>query len=124
MPAYGWYEWPVLADGTKQPHYIHGDGPLYFAALTAWKPGTELDAAHGFAIVTNDTEGGMVDIHARRPVALPSDVAWRWINPSYLTDDARELLNKGVPEDAFTWHPVRQEVGNSKYQLADAIEPI
>ena len=65
-----------------------------------------------------------MDIHARRPVALPPDVARRWIDPSYPTTDARALLNEGVPEDAFTWHPVRQEVGNSKYQLPDAIEPI
>lgn len=56
VPADGWYEWPVLADGTKQPHYSQGHGPLYFAALTAWSPGAPLDAAHGFAIVTNDTK--------------------------------------------------------------------
>jgi putative SOS response-associated peptidase YedK len=124
VPADGWYEWPVQPDGNKQPYYIHGEGPLYFAALTAWEPGAELDAAHGFAIVTNDTQGGMVDIHARRPVALPPDVARRWIDPSCPTPDARALLSEGVPEDAFTWHPVRQEVGNSKYQLPDAIEPI
>ncbi len=34
------------------------------------------------------------------------------------------LLEHGLPETAFTWHPVRQEVGNSKYQLPDAIDPI
>lgn len=124
VPADGWYEWPVLADGIKQPHYIHGDGPLYFAALTAWSPGAPLDAAHGFAIVTNDTKGGMVDIHARRPVALPAEIAQRWIDPALSAADARDLLHEDVPEDAFTWHPVRQEVGNSKYQLPDAIDPI
>lgn len=30
----------------------------------------------------------------------------------------------GLPEDAFTWHPVRKQVANSGYQLPDAIEPI
>ncbi|MDH0740354.1 MULTISPECIES: SOS response-associated peptidase [Achromobacter] len=124
VPADGWYEWPVQSDGSKQPYYIHGQGPLYFAALTAWEPGDELDAAHGFAIVTNDTQGGMVDIHARRPVALPPDVARRWVDPSCPTAEARVLLNEALPEDVFTWHPVRVDVGNSKYQLPDAIEPI
>lgn len=66
----------------------------------------------------------MVDIHARRPVALPADIAQRWIDPSISARDARDLLHEDVPEDAFTWHPVRQEVGNSKYQLPDAIDPI
>jgi putative SOS response-associated peptidase YedK len=111
------------AGGSKQPYSIHGDGPLYFAALTAWEPGAPLDAAHGFAIVTNDTKGGMVDIHARRPVALPADIAQRWLDPAYPLADVRALLNHGLPEDAFTWHPVGQEVGNSKYQLPDAIDP-
>ncbi|WP_313620692.1 SOS response-associated peptidase family protein [Achromobacter sp.] len=110
-PADGWYERPELADGTKQPHYIHGDGPLYFAALTAWSPGAPLAAAHGLAIVTNDTKGGMVDIHARRPVELPPEIAQRLADPAISAADARDLLHEGVPEDAFTWHSVRQEVG-------------
>ncbi|HEY9269998.1 SOS response-associated peptidase [Achromobacter sp.] len=124
VPADGWYEWAKQDDGTKQPYYIHGDGPLYFAALTAWEPGAELDAAHGFAIVTNDAKGGMVDVHDRRPVALPPDVAKLWVDPAYPTADARALLSEGLPETAFTWHPVRQDVGNSKYQLPDAIDPV
>lgn len=124
VPADGWYEWTKLDDGTKQPYYIHGDGPLYFAALSAWQPGAELDAAHGFAIVTNDSKGGMVDVHDRRPVALPPDLAQRWVDPATATADARTLLSEGLPESAFTWHPVRQEVGNSKYQMPDSIDPI
>lgn len=124
VPADGWYEWARKEDGTKQPYYIHGDAPLYFAALTAWEPGEALDAAHGFAIVTNDAMGGMVNVHDRRPVALPPDVAKHWVDPAYPTVDARSLLNEGLPETAFNWHPVRPEVGNSKYQLPDAIEPV
>jgi len=124
VPADGWYEWAKQEDGTKQPYYIHGDAPLYFAALTAWEPGAELDAAHGFAIVTNDSKGGMVDVHDRRPVALPPALAQRWVDPATAVPDARALLSEGLPESAFTWHPVRQEVGNSKYQMPDAIDPI
>lgn len=29
-----------------------------------------------------------------------------------------------LAEAAFTWHAVKQEVGNSKYQLPEAIDPI
>lgn len=36
VPADGWHKWPEQPDGTKQPYYIHGDSPLFFAALTAW----------------------------------------------------------------------------------------
>lgn len=127
VPADGWYEWKPLDDGPKppkQPYYIHGDGPLFFAALSAWRPGDDMDQAHGFAIVTNDSLGGMVDVHDRRPVALPPDAARRWIDPEVGAADARALLSEALPEAAFSWHPVRQEVGNAKYELPDAIDPV
>jgi putative SOS response-associated peptidase YedK len=42
MPAAGFYEWQVQADGTKQPYYIQpaGDGEVFsIAALWDWKLG-------------------------------------------------------------------------------------
>lgn len=129
VPADGWYEWMPLGDGPKppkQPYYIHAtdNAPLFFAALSDWRPGAEKDEAHGFAIVTNDAAGGMVDVHDRRPVALPSDLAQQWLDTEFPTAEAVALLADGLPETAFSWHPVRQEVGNSKYQLPDSIDPI
>ncbi|KDD39404.1 hypothetical protein L527_2113 [Bordetella bronchiseptica MBORD839] len=41
-----------------------------------------------------------------------------------VTIGAKEILRAGLPETAFSWHPVRQEVGSSKYQMPDAIDPI
>lgn len=129
VPADGWYEWKPLADGPKppkQPYFIHAkdNAPLFFAGLSDWKSGAEKDEAHGFAIVTNDAAGGMIDVHDRRPVALPPDLALQWLEPDLPTAQAVALLSQGLPETAFTWHPVRQEVGNSKYKLPDAIEPV
>jgi len=66
----------------------------------------------------------MIDVHDRRPVALPADLALQWMEPDLPTAQAVALLSQGLPETAFTWHPVRQQVGNSKYQLPDAIDPI
>lgn len=129
VPADGWYEWKPLDDSPKppkQPYYIHAkDGaPLFFAALSAWRAGAEKDEAHGFAIVTNDAAGGVVDVHDRRPVALPADLAVHWMDPDFPAAQAVALPSDGLPEMAFTWHPVRLEVGNSKYQMPDAIDPI
>lgn len=129
VPADGWYEWKALTDEPKppkQPYFIHAaDGaPLYFAALSNWRPGADKDEAHGFAIVTNDAAGGMVDVHDRWPVALPPHLAQQWLDPEFPTAEAVDLLADGLPETAFSWHPVRQEVGNSKYQLPDSIDPI
>ena len=130
MPADGWSEWKSL-DGhgpqpEKQPFYIHAkdNSPLFFAALSNWRPGAEKDEAHGFAIVTNDAAGGMIDVHDRRPVALPPDIALQWLDLELTAPQAIRLLEQGLPETHFTWHPVKKAVGNSKYELPDAIEPV
>jgi putative SOS response-associated peptidase YedK len=129
VPANGWYEWKWLTDdpkGPKQPYYIyHANGePLLFAAVTAWRPGRAHGKENGMAIVTNDARGGMVDVHDRRPVALPPDLALEWLDPETTPARAAAILALGLPESAFTWHKVRREVGNSRYELPDAIEPI
>ncbi len=56
------------ADDSKQPYFIHDNTGrlLMIAALTVWRPASPLDAAHGFAIVTDDAKGGMVGVHDRR----------------------------------------------------------
>ena len=89
VPADGWYEWKALTDEPKppkQPYYIHAadNTPLFFAALSNWRAGAEKDEAHGFAIVTDDSAGGMVDVHDRRPVALPADLAIHWLDRTSL----------------------------------------
>ena len=47
---------------------------IFMAGLTNFRPYTNQEVEVGFVIVTEDCEGGMVDIHDRRPVVLePSD---------------------------------------------------
>ncbi|WP_269321382.1 SOS response-associated peptidase family protein [Bordetella petrii] len=123
-------EWKSL-DGhgpkpEKQPFYIHAkdDSPLFFAALSNWRPGAEKDEAHGFAIVTNDAAVGMIDVHDRRPVTLPPDIALQWLDFELPAPQAIGLLEQGLPETHFTWHPVKKAVGNSRYELPDAIDPV
>lgn len=126
VPADGWYEWAAKGEAHSQPYYIHdkANKPLMMAALTAWQPAAERDAAHGFAIITDDAKGGMGDIHDRRPVILSSDLAREWVDPDTSVERAREILSAGLAEAALTWHAVKTEVGNSKYQLPDAIDPL
>ncbi|VFR81122.1 Gifsy-2 prophage protein [plant metagenome] len=129
VPADGWYEWKQLEQAGKpgkQPFYIHrvDEGPLFFAGLSNWRAGAQRDEAHGFAIVTNDAAGGMVDVHDRRPVALPPSVAKQWLDPETSVGQALELLQHGLAETLFKWHAVKQAVGNSRYELPDAIHPI
>lgn len=125
MPADGWYEW-TGEKGDKVPWFISAknEQPILMAGITAWEPGREALAETGFAIVTDDSAGGMVDIHDRRPVCLAADDALAWVDPDTLVDDALELLSTPRPESAFRWWQVTRAMGNSRYQLPDAAAPV
>ncbi|WP_233237926.1 SOS response-associated peptidase family protein [Bordetella sp. LUAb4] len=112
--------------GPKQPYYIYPvvDEPVFLAAVCNWRPGQEHGREHGMAIVTNDARGGMVDVHDRRPVALPVELAREWIDPLTTSERSAAILCAGLPESIFRWHPVKCEVGNSRYELPDAVEPV
>ncbi|KAG0932445.1 hypothetical protein G6F31_016544 [Rhizopus arrhizus] len=86
VPADGWYKWKALGTGLKAPQaaLLHTRGwAAFFAGLSGWSPGDEKDEAHGFAIVTNDALGVMIDVHDRCPVALPPELAIHWIFPTF-----------------------------------------
>lgn len=79
--ADGWYEWvkdPVNPK-KKQPYYIRlkSGEPMWFAALGQFRreDRTEEQEGDGFVNITGDSDQGMVDIHDRRPVVLPPDLA-------------------------------------------------
>lgn len=124
VPADGWFEW-TGETGDKQPWFIHAkDGkPIYMAAITAWQPGKDEDVERGFAIVTDASAGGMVDIHDRRPVVLASDAAREWMSPDTSVESALELLSTTRPESAFKWHPVTRQMSNVKYQAPNTDHP-
>lgn len=128
VPADGWYEW-TGEKGDKQPWFIRprDEKPLWMAAISGWRPGLtweESEKTTGFAIVTDDSAGGMVDVHDRRPVILTLDAAMEWMDSERTPDQAREILTTARPESAFEWYQVTRKVGNAKYQGADSSEPI
>ena len=126
VPCDGWYEW-TGEKPDKQPWYIHPkDGkPLLLAGLTAWVPGKDIDAPHGFAVITDESAGGMKDhLHDRRPICLTPDAALEWLDPDVPVEQALDILSTARPESAFTWYPVTRAMGNSRYQMPDASEPI
>ena len=90
VPAEGWYEWT----GDKQPWVIHAKygAPILMAGIATWNPNAEMDAAHGFAIVTDDSAGGMVDTHDGRPISLTPDDALAWVDPETPAEDALEPI--------------------------------
>lgn len=67
-PVDGWFEWVDEGGSKKQPYYIRRrDGRPSLCASMGQFVGNEHD---GFVIITADAQGGMVDVHDRRPVVL------------------------------------------------------
>jgi len=65
------------------------------AGITNYKPLTHQTVETGFVIVTEDSGGGMVDIHDRRPVVLEPEDARRWMDPETPVEEAATLPKAG-----------------------------
>ncbi|HEJ2203247.1 TPA: SOS response-associated peptidase, partial [Pseudomonas aeruginosa] len=115
-PISGWFEWVDGGEARKQPFHIqHRDGSPILCAAIGQFPGIDDEPAdhHGFVIITADAEGGMVDIHDRRPVVLSPELAREWLDPATPPERAEQIvLHQGEPSESFTWYPVSREVGN------------
>ena len=75
-------------------------------------------------ILTADAQGGLVDVHDRRPVVLSPELAREWLYSETSKEQAEQLvLNLGDGPDAFEWHRVSSAVGNVRNQGASLILP-
>jgi putative SOS response-associated peptidase YedK len=126
VPAAGWYEW-TGEKGQKQPWHIHGrDGqPLYLAALANFAPDTDVKTSNGFTIVTADAEGGMVDVHDRRPVVLSPEDAAFWLDPAVSAEQAEHFVRSVcLGPESFEWYRVDRAVGNVRNDGPKLVLPI
>lgn len=94
VPVDGWYEW-TGEKGHKQPWYIRLklDRPMFLAALTNWRPYAKETLGMGFVIVTEASDGGMVDVHDRRPVVFAPEDARLWMDNTLPRDQAETLAD-------------------------------
>jgi putative SOS response-associated peptidase YedK len=127
VPADGWYEWSGVK-GAKQPWYIRlkTSQPLFMAAITNFR--SQADAAtegKGFAIVTSEATGGMVDVHDRRPVVLAAEDARIWLDLNFSADQAEHLARAvAIPPEDFEWYQVSKDVNKSGTNSPQFIIPV
>jgi putative SOS response-associated peptidase YedK len=115
IPGGGWFEWTV-ENGRKQPWYItrRTGQPVYMAGITNFRPYSEQNVEVGFVIVTCACEGGMVDIHDRRPVVLEPEDAWHWMNLKTPVEEAAHIAQtKSIPTEEFVWWKVDRAVNRA-----------
>ncbi|MDB5795170.1 MAG: hypothetical protein JWR25_1549 [Noviherbaspirillum sp.] len=126
VPADGWYEW-TGEKGHKQPWYIRlaTDRPMFLAAIAGFRPDKEPGDSNGFVIVTAAADGGLVDVHDRRPVVFSAEDAALWMDNSLPPDQAEQLARSmALPPEAFEWYRVSTDVNRVGNNDAHLIEPI
>lgn len=128
IPIDGWFEWVDEGGPKKQPYYIkRRDGRPTLCAAIGQFPGLDgqVSPGNGSAVITADSLGGMVDVHDRRPVALPPELAREWLDGATPQERAEQMvLHQGEHSDEFEWFRVNASVGNPRNQGKQLIEPI
>lgn len=105
IPASGYYEWHVAADGSKQPFYINAgtDGMFALAGLYEWwaDPSKTANDPNRWLLsattLTKHTASELAHIHDRNPVLLSPETFEAWLDPHIEGDD--DLL-KAVAQDS------------------------
>lgn len=122
IPADGFYEWTKADDGKKDPWFIHlpETKPFSFAGLWAHNDNLGVTSC---TILTAAADEPVKQLHNRMPVILDPAAYDAWLDPETPVPDAKVLLKQNLDSE-LTFHRVSRNVNSSRYQGADAFEPI
>ncbi len=127
VPASGYYEWHVGADGVKQPFFIHAPHGLVFAGIFEdWGTDTR-DARRSMAILTRPAVGPAAVLHDRLPVMLTPDGYSRWLGHDFAS--AGEAFDLAMAQSehvagSLQFHAVDRRVGNVRNSGPELCEPV
>lgn len=135
IPASGYYEWHVAADGTKQPFYINAgtDGMLALAGLYEWwrDPSKANDDPSRWLLsattLTKDSAPELAHIHDRNPVLLTPETLDAWLDPNIVGDSS---LLAAIADDSdrvaaeVEFYPVDSAVGAVRNNSSQLIRPL
>jgi putative SOS response-associated peptidase YedK len=116
LPASGFYEWHVNADGSKTPFYITIADQEIFGFAGLWDRSVSDDgtAIESTTIITMDANPMMAEIHntkRRMPAILAREDHAAWLSGSH--DEARGAL-KPYPADLMAAWPVSTKVNSPR----------
>jgi len=126
VPANGFYEWQVLADGkTKQPYYITLNDQEIFGFAGLWDSSTGADGAvESCTIITMPANHLMSEIHNakhRMPAILAREDREVWLTG---TSDQAFRAIKQYPDNHMIATPVSKRVNTPKNNDRDLVAPI
>lgn len=106
IPADGFYEWCIGADGRKEPiRFTLGDGSLFALAglWTTWLNRESGEVLDSCTIVTTRPNSLVAPVHDRMPVILASESEDQWLDPEADPERALALL-RPYPAAEMTQH--------------------
>jgi putative SOS response-associated peptidase YedK len=127
MPATGFYEWQLLADGkSKQPYYITLNDQDIFGFAALWDSSKRDDGARIYSctIVTTPANALMTEIHNvkhRMPAILAREDRDAWLTAA--PDEAFKLLRQ-YPDTHMVATPVSRRVNAPKNNDAELISRV
>ena len=75
--------------------------------------------------MTAESAGCMVDVHDRRHVVLPPELARECLDPATPKERAEQMvLHQGEPAEVFEWFKVDTAVGNVRNKGPELIAPM
>ena len=123
IPANGFYEWKVLAGGTKQPLHIGmKDGaPFAFAGLTERWLAPDGEVLDTCTIITTQANALLAPMHERMPaIVAPADYE-RWLDVT--VPDVGDILAP-YPAQLMDYYPVSTRVNAVRHDDAGLIERV
>ena len=117
IPALGFYEWHVNADGTKQPFYIHLEDQAIFGFAGLWEGET-------CTIITMPANALMASVHnsqARMPAILARDSRELWL---FGTLEAAGAVLIAYPDDRMIAYPVDPRVNSPRNNDETLLDPL
>lgn len=127
-PIDNWFEWVDEGRPKQQPYLIrHRDRSPTLCASIGQLPDPDKGCGehNGFVIITADSAGSIVEIHDRRPVVMPQELAQEWLDPATPQERAEQMvLYQSETAEAFAWFKVDAALGNVRNKGPELIEPM
>jgi putative SOS response-associated peptidase YedK len=124
VPADGYYEWMVAADG-KHPMYLYGDGVLGFAGL--YESRRDFDDPERwlrtYTILTRPATDELGHIHDRSPVVVPLELIDAWLDPTMTDPEVARDLVDAMPAPRLHAYEVSNAVNSVRNNGPALIEP-
>ncbi|MDT4842292.1 SOS response associated peptidase (SRAP) [compost metagenome] len=131
MPAQGWYEWNEhqhvwnrAGRKVNQPCYHHALDNTVLAIAGIWSTwrGADGEDMLSCALLTKQASGPASAVHHRMPVILAPEQFNLWLSPETTTEQVHGAI--ALSREDFAAYPVTTDVGNTRNDFPELIEPV